>query len=376
MEEDDPRFKQALSCGDDPPPPYPSDESTQFPSPEPSDHRQYEACETVKRFNSTVYYQFQHQKCDAEEQLRKHPVRGPFDFNEVATATVIKRWTEQGIWNNKWDPQDLTSAYWKHEEPEELGSGSDSDSPSPPPIFGEKQERIKDNGRIRRSGEQTAQERTEREASRPCHQFNYQVLKEQERINTVTEAVPTKAYDNVKQRWINRGIWDDRWPRLPGMSWKHEEPRRHKTLDTPRHARVESSIPRDSTSLAPALHAKIPQAFRHSSTQNRRPSNRKLFRNGKRSGKETPPLTRVSAASKTIKKQNSRTGRQAGVIQQPLRRSARIADKKRNGNISIETAAPVKAVKRAVPLKSKRRRDSPLARMGAKPRGIAKRKSA
>jgi hypothetical protein len=32
-----------------------------------------------------------------------------------------------------------------------------------------------------------------------------------------------KAYENVKNTWVKRGIWDQRWGTLPGMSWMHEE---------------------------------------------------------------------------------------------------------------------------------------------------------
>ncbi|KAL8857858.1 MAG: hypothetical protein Q9178_005615 [Gyalolechia marmorata] len=372
MDEDDPRFQQALSCGDDPPP-YPSDESTAFPSPEPSDRGQHEAHETVKRFNSTVYYQFQHQKCDEEEQLRKHPVRGPFDFDEVATATVIRRWTEQGIWNNKWDPQNLGLARWKHEEPSELDPGSDRNSPSPPPVFGKRHKRVKDKRRIGRSRELVAREKTEREASRPCHQFHYQVLKEREHTGA-TISDTTKAYENVKQRWIDRGIWDTSWLRLPGMSWKHEKPWRYETVDTPQHARVESPVSLDGTSLAPALHVELHDALRYSSAPQRRPSDPKLLRNGKQPRTEAPGLTRVSDASKAIEKQSSRTYRRTGDIQHPLRRSERIRKRDQKAQvISVNPPALVKAATRVVPPKSKRRVDSPVSRMGAKPRGILKR---
>lgn len=205
----------------------------------------------------------------------------------MATETVISRWTEQGIWNNNWDPQDLKSARWKHEELSELNPGSDSDSPGPPPIFGEKQERSKNDGKICRSTEQLAREKNEREASRPCHQFNYQILKEREHISTkrsmeVSDSeLDIEAFENVKQRWVDRGIWDASWLRLPGLSWKHEKPRKHEIPNTPQ------------------LHQTL-----HSSTQNRRTSNNKLPQNSKCQKKAASALERVSDASKAIKKQN------------------------------------------------------------------------
>ncbi|KAL8652678.1 MAG: hypothetical protein Q9210_002541 [Variospora velana] len=372
MDEDDPRFQQALSCGDDPPPPYRSDESTEFPSAEPSDHGQHEAHETVERLNSTVYYQFQHQKCDEEEQLRRQPVRGPFDFDQVATATVIRCWTEQGIWNNKWDPQNLGLARWKHEESSELDPGPDPNSPSPPPIFGKRPKRAKDRQRTSRPREQSAREKAEREASRPCHQFHYQVLKEREHIGATTSD-PTKAYENVKQRWIDRGIWDTSWLRLPGMSWKHEKPWRYETVNTPQHARVEAPAPLDGTALAPALHVELHDALRYSLAPQRRLSDPKLLRDGKQPGKEAPVLTRVSDASKAIKKQSSRTSRRTGDIQHPLRRSERIRKRDQKAQVISAPPALVKAATSVEAPKSKRRMGSTVSLIGATPRGIAKR---
>ena len=70
----------------------------------------------------------------------------------------------------------------------------------------------------------------EREASRPFHQFIYQVSKERERIQSESGPIPlhsadinTKAYENVKTTWMKRSIWNTRWGVLPGMSWKHEQ---------------------------------------------------------------------------------------------------------------------------------------------------------
>ncbi|KAI9054101.1 hypothetical protein LZ554_001272 [Drepanopeziza brunnea f. sp. 'monogermtubi'] len=71
-----------------------------------------------------------------------------------------------------------------------------------------------------------------REASRPYHQFVYQISIERERIQEEHEHeecasapdINTKSYENVKNTWTRRGIWDKRWDVLPGMSWKHEPP--------------------------------------------------------------------------------------------------------------------------------------------------------
>jgi len=90
--------------------------------------------------------------------------------------------------------------------------------------------------------EQRATREREREASRPFHQFFYQVLKESERIKDELgsgEAVAapidvnTRAYENIKNTWIKRKIWNSKWGILPGMSWRHEDPLEEELADGP-----------------------------------------------------------------------------------------------------------------------------------------------
>jgi len=83
-----------------------------------------------------------------------------------------------------------------------------------------------------RATERQATRRREREASRPFHQFVYQLSEECKRIQdklgageaSVPAHISALAYENVKDLWAKRGIWDTRWGMLPGMSWKHEHP--------------------------------------------------------------------------------------------------------------------------------------------------------
>jgi hypothetical protein len=47
-------------------------------------------------------------------------------------------------------------------------------------------------------------------------------------IQRALEALPTPdintlAYERMKNRWMKRGIWNEPWGVLPGMSWKHEQ---------------------------------------------------------------------------------------------------------------------------------------------------------
>lgn len=164
---------------------------------------------------------------------------GRRNLNDIAKERVEKRWKEQGIWNDK--------GGWKHEEP------------------------------ICSNCSTTPQQQREREASRPFHQFIYQMSQERRRIQDherrriqleerwrredeaaerpdggpgkdlfwfpppswlpeppqdsfvsegafVSHDVNTKAYQLVKDAWVKRGIWYDKWGQLPGMTWKHEYP--------------------------------------------------------------------------------------------------------------------------------------------------------
>jgi len=177
------------------------------------------------------------------------PIGGTLEKN--ACETVKKRWIEQGIWNNKWN--EMADGRWKHEEPLELESRSetDTDAESPPrplSIFGipQKQQQPKprqpkSDVEKRRIAEQRVVREREREASCPYHQFVYQISKERARIQEESADgegadaadINTMAYENAKNIWTKRGIWNGRWGILPGMSWKHEEPLAEEAADDP-----------------------------------------------------------------------------------------------------------------------------------------------
>ncbi|KAH0566128.1 hypothetical protein GP486_000489 [Trichoglossum hirsutum] len=112
---------------------------------------------------------------------------------ERAIETVKRRWVEQGIWKNKWDEtaagRYMNIGRWKHEEPPELESESETDTEAESPplsssIFGVPQKqprpkprRPKSDDEKRQIAERRAVREREREASRPYHQFIYEVLK-------------------------------------------------------------------------------------------------------------------------------------------------------------------------------------------------------
>jgi hypothetical protein len=165
----------------------------------------------------------------------------------MAQENVKKRWVEQGIWNDKWDQ--FAAGRWKHEEPleSELSTPSAAES-SPPVLLFSKQRQPKPRRPKSEDDERQIIKRQvvrarEREASRPYHQFIYQISRERERIQDelrVGRSAPvsiadinSRAYENVKNTWTKRGIWNNRWGILPGMSWKHEEPLEEDTTDDP-----------------------------------------------------------------------------------------------------------------------------------------------
>ena len=168
---------------------------------------------------------------------------------EIAYENVKKRWVEQGIWSNKWNNKlnNFASEQWEHEEPLEVESDSETDmDPEAPPtrfsLFSNqplKARRPKSNKERRRIAEQRLILERERQASRPYYQFVYQTSMERERIQNESANdedadaadINTRAYENVKNIWIKRKIWNKRWGVLPGMSWKHEKPLEEEIAD-------------------------------------------------------------------------------------------------------------------------------------------------
>lgn len=235
------------------PPPYtsyPSGTTTRSQSPDPPSEEQ--RCRQERRVQlghereaSKPYDQFEHQVDEEEKRIfeaslnrtRRLPVGS--DPAEMARENIKKCWVEQGIWNNKWNQ--FADGRWKHEEPPQIESESETDTEAEPssPLFPSspkqpqlKPKRLKSDDEKRRIAERRVTQAREREASRPYHQFVYQISKERERIQEESANmegadaadINTTAYGNVKNTWTKRGIWNGRWGILPGMSWKHEEP--------------------------------------------------------------------------------------------------------------------------------------------------------
>lgn len=202
-----------------------------------------EACIPHEQFSAQVEEERRRMwNTDLSTSWKEIAVADLYVFREEANETVKRRWVEQGIWNNKWNQ--FADGRWKHEEPLELESESETEGSPPPgfPIFLKsppKPRQPKREDEKRRIAERRVILEREREASRPYHQFIYQIAKERERIQKESENgegadagdINTRAYENVKNTWAKRMIWNKRWGILPGMSWKHEEPLTEEEVD-------------------------------------------------------------------------------------------------------------------------------------------------
>ncbi|KAI0107742.1 hypothetical protein GGR51DRAFT_140401 [Nemania sp. FL0031] len=211
--EDPQLLDRARSRFDHSPPPYrsqPSGTTTRSPSPDlRTDEERHRDKEYEERYaeltrgwiETLAHSQFcaqmhEEEKRISEKRFIHKDVRYPIDTNQIAKENVKKLWIEQGIWDDKWDVNCPWSMRWKHKMP--LGEGGQN------------------------------------EASRPFHQFVFQVSKRREQIEAqslVDQAAPenlhdinTRAYDDVKNIWIKRKIWNMKWGILPGMTWFSDQP--------------------------------------------------------------------------------------------------------------------------------------------------------
>ncbi|RYC58803.1 hypothetical protein CHU98_g7406 [Xylaria longipes] len=164
------------------------------------------------------------------------------NFFDFAEENVKQRWIEQGIWNHNWKRGSGLIWRWKHEEPLQPQSELQTELQTkianlfslPLPESSEPRANEQDSEEIQKTENARAIKEREREASRPFHQFVYQISKQREWIqeqlrhdgSAAVDAadINTTAYEKVKNAWMEKGIWDRKWGLMPGMSWKHEQP--------------------------------------------------------------------------------------------------------------------------------------------------------
>lgn len=157
---------------------------------------------------------------------------GPLD-QKLADEIVKQQWIELGIWSREWDDQlpysEEYMAFWLHEVPDRLAKPHQlqldiSDKAGIAPTSRDY--------RFFRNWKVDEEIKASRNASRPIYQFLYQVRKElewYEEVSQVRDGLPTrkselaaKACDAVRSRWKKWHIWNSRWGNLPGTTWRHE----------------------------------------------------------------------------------------------------------------------------------------------------------
>ena len=241
---EDPRLlDHARQRFSEPPPSYTSHVShnstlSQSPDP-PSEEQQLRDAVERDYWASNASNQFIDQVGDELKRIStfRQPVGTIYD--ELAEGNVKKSWIEQGIWDEKWKGRNLGK--WKHEKPLDPESESETNPEEELPLFSlpsirakAKQRQPKNEEKMRQIAERRLIREREREASRPFNQFVWQVSKERGKsrnkssehgaVGSDLPEINTKAYEIVRNTWIERGIWNRKWGILPGMSWKHEKP--------------------------------------------------------------------------------------------------------------------------------------------------------
>ena len=240
------------------PPSMPSAPTTEYEESAPPSPGEI-LCDKEMRdlWNSHAKQQFHIQVHDEVERMRAAKDKGIlqqppwphiFDFNIAAESNVRYRWIQQGMWDKCWDIQ--LDPTWKHEwrNSQKL-------------LFlpqGRRTPRMKIAGttRKRKAGDaesdcpedvKSASKVHNQQMSRPCYQFVHQFCEEREWIKmglstqnpNPSTSLDATAYENVKARWIEQGIWDDDWTYIPGIWWRHERPRKYPNKEN--HHREENA---------------------------------------------------------------------------------------------------------------------------------------
>ncbi|KAF1962522.1 hypothetical protein CC80DRAFT_162235 [Byssothecium circinans] len=300
----------------DPPPPYPSSgETTQPDSPAEApvvDESALRVQRNRSMLQSVPSNQFSSQVRRTRERLeylsmerrygRKETLHydNTLDLRANAENHVRSRWVEQGIWKEEWgsawpkgaQPSDnrwfysqqnpgggpRPSGRWGHER---VPTPEPSPEPEPEPkptlnIFpGLRQKKpdpdmegLENASAPGGTGEPAATSERDTSASRPYHQFLFQVSKEREWISdellfkrsTGRVDIDAMAYESVKKIWIEDELWNPTWGELPGMTWRHEdllEEIRQKSKPQPDAARNDEQRPHLS-SPEPSIPEPIP----------------------------------------------------------------------------------------------------------------------
>lgn len=304
---------------DEPPPPYPgSGETTQPPTPGSSgfDDYYHRLKRWEARYKATPLTQFKmqakrekdrlfHQVSDARYGRRQTlPWDRSSDLRANSENNVRQRWVEQGIWGEEWGPafpeeshpmdkrrrgkkmdgpfygayhssadKYSTSSRWGHDDFCEQLESDRAPKPAPGPGF-HFRSRAPDpeelpkphqfakyiqgpDGPVKLGSSRRPTVR-DPEASRPCHQFAYQVRKEREWIKDEMSYkspgavldLDSLAYQSVKDSWQKDGVWNPKWVDLPGTKWLYEELQEEEATEDPTTLVVYYAQERDSADEA------------------------------------------------------------------------------------------------------------------------------
>lgn len=267
-----------------PPPTYISHDSTEPLSPNPPDEetqlaqrrsqrkwqliQEHRASFPSNQLAAEIGEEEDWQREQSENRGRAWPPVGTSSYR-AAEATVKARWAEQDIWDDNWKKVQVWR--WKHEE---MPAKHEADVCPPPKCTEAESGRLNSAADMPSVEEQRAIRERKCAASRPFHQFIYQVSTERSRIEDemryppsvqdltdlnlhrfglngnpvlfqpwpaaspppITEAkgeeaptsiprdINSRAYERVRAAWTKRGVWNEQWGVLPGMAWKHEQP--------------------------------------------------------------------------------------------------------------------------------------------------------
>ena len=207
----------------------------------PSPGEQLRDKETLELLNSTADEQFKIQIGHERDRIRVardknlFPQGSLFDWEDAAEANVKYRWLQQGIWDERWANELYKT--WKHELQEFQLPAISSKSVVDDGVRKSRTKRKRRYSEIEEEYGETIRDAVDfqnRQSSRPCYQFLYQWCQEREWIkmglsmedHDQNASLDSRAYENLKSRWIRDGVWDDDWTSIPGMSWRHERPRK------------------------------------------------------------------------------------------------------------------------------------------------------
>lgn len=221
------------------------------------------------------------------------------DFQANAENTVRSLWISWGIWSDLWGPawpksSRPSSAQWclanKFRAPfwgiPEDCSWPHEDEPGPNRGVSHqvaRQQQLLLRALMRGDWDQytTQASMPFTSTSRPCHQFFCQIFEEIRRLNLdddakqrqLSQKLGARAYDTVKGRWVDQGIWDAGWGRIPGWSWRHEKT--HKQT-SPKSSSVSFGTNSKSKPTCNDIQEPEPDTASVGIFSNPRPSKRKL----------------------------------------------------------------------------------------------------